>query len=67
MDELVDRGVVVPGGALAYDFRVALVMACATEEEVRATLARDLWSGSHLLVDSIERWTIRLDGRRSAR
>jgi hypothetical protein len=30
---------------------------------VRATLARDPWSGTHLVVDAIEPWEIRLDGR----
>jgi hypothetical protein len=32
---------------------------------VRSTLARDPWHGSHLVVDSVDRWTIRLDGRRA--
>ena len=27
--------------------------------------ARDPWSGTHLVVDSVDGWTIRLDGRRS--
>ena len=35
-----------------------------SEEAVRSTLARDPWSESHLRVDAIEPWTIRLDGRR---
>lgn len=30
---------------------------------IRATLARDPWSETHLQVDTIEPWTIRLDGR----
>ena len=30
----------------------------------RATLGRDPWSESHLRVESIDPWTIRLDGRR---
>jgi hypothetical protein len=30
---------------------------------VRATLRRDPWSGTHLVVDAVEPWTIRLDGR----
>jgi hypothetical protein len=30
---------------------------------VRETLARDPWDQTHLLVDSVDRWTIRLDGR----
>ena len=32
-------------------------------EAVRATLARDPWSETHLRVDTVDRWTIRLDGR----
>ena len=31
---------------------------------VRSTLSRDPWSETHLVVDAIEPWTIRLDGRR---
>ena len=31
----------------------------------RATLARDPWSETHLRIDTIDRWTIRLDGRRA--
>jgi hypothetical protein len=30
---------------------------------VRATLARDPWDQAHLVIDSIDGWTIRLDGR----
>jgi hypothetical protein len=36
-----------------------------SEEDVRATLGRDPWSGSHLVIESIEPWTIRLDGRQA--
>jgi hypothetical protein len=36
-----------------------------SEEAIRATLARDPWSETHLQVDTIEPWTIRLDGRRA--
>jgi len=32
-------------------------------DDIRATLARDPWSESHLVIESIEPWTIRLDGR----
>jgi len=32
--------------------------------EIRATLARDPWSETHLVVDAIEPWTLRLDARR---
>ena len=36
-----------------------------SEEAVRATLARDPWSETHLRVDAIEPWTIRLDARQA--
>jgi hypothetical protein len=63
MDGLVDAGFVVLGGPLADEHRVVLVVSAASEEAVRDMLARDPWSGTHLLVDSVDRWTIRLDGR----
>ena len=63
MDGLVDSGFVVLGGPMADEQRVILVVEAASEEEVRATLARDPWSGTHLVVASVEQWTIRLDGR----
>ena len=63
MDRLVDSGFVVLGGPLADEQRVILVVEAASEEEARATLARDPWSGTHLVVASVEQWTIRLDGR----
>jgi uncharacterized protein YciI len=64
MDGLVAAGFVVLGGPLADEERVPLVVEAESEEAVRATLARDPWSGSHLLIDSVDRWTLRLDGRR---
>ena len=63
MDGLVDSGFVVLGGPMADEQRVILVVEAASEEAVRATLARDPWSGTHLVVASVEQWTIRLDGR----
>ena len=63
MDELVDAGFVVLGGPLADEERVVLVIEARSEDAVRATLALDPWSETHLRVDTIERWTIRLDGR----
>ena len=63
MDGLVDSGFVVLGGPMADEQRVILVVEAASEEEARATLARDPWSGTHLVVASVEQWTIRLDGR----
>jgi uncharacterized protein YciI len=64
MDGLVESGFVVLGGPLADEERVVLAVEASSEGDVRATLARDPWSGSHLLVDSVDPWTIRLDGRR---
>jgi hypothetical protein len=64
MDGLVDGGFVVLGGPLRDEHRVVLVIDAASEDVVRATLARDPWSESHLRIDTIEPWTIRLDGRR---
>ncbi|HEY7346623.1 MAG TPA: hypothetical protein VH620_13740 [Gaiella sp.] len=65
MDALVDTGFVLLGGPLADEHRVILVVEAASEHDVRATLARDPWSGSHLVVAAVDRWTIRLDGRRA--
>jgi uncharacterized protein YciI len=63
MDGLVEAGFVVLGGPLADEYRVVLVVEAESEEAVRATLARDPWSETHLVVDTVDRWTIRLDGR----
>jgi hypothetical protein len=63
MDGLVDAGFVVLGGPLADERRVVLAIETDDEATVRSTLARDPWSGTHLVIDSIDAWTIRLDGR----
>jgi uncharacterized protein YciI len=63
MDGLVDEGFVVLGGPLADEHRVVHVVEAESEEEIRATLARDPWSETHLVVDTIDPWTIRLDSR----
>jgi uncharacterized protein YciI len=65
MDGLVDAGFVILGGPLADEHRVVLVVEAESEEAVRSTLARDPWSDTHLRVDTIDRWTIRLDGWRA--
>ncbi len=65
MDGLVDAGFVVLGGPLADEHRVMLAVEAESEDAVRATFARDPWSETHLRVDTIEPWTIRLDARRS--
>jgi hypothetical protein len=64
MDGLVHAGFIILGGPLADEHRVVHVVEAQSEDDVRATLARDPWSGSHLRVDTIDPWTIRLDGRR---
>ena len=63
MDGLVDDGFIVLGGPLATPSRVAHAVEAESEEAVRATLARDPWSETHLVVAEIEPWTIRLDSR----
>ena len=60
MDGLVEDGVIVLGGVLGDEVRTAHAVEAVSEEAVRETLNRDPWSGSHLVVDSIDPWTIRL-------
>ena len=63
MDGLVDDGFIVLGGVLGDEVRTAHAVEAASEDAVRERLAQDPWSGSHLVVDSIDPWTIRLDAR----
>jgi len=63
MDGLVDDGFVVLGGPVSDDGRVVHAVEAESEAAVRATWARDPWSETHLVVESIEPWTIRLDTR----
>jgi hypothetical protein len=65
MDGLVGSGFIVLGGPLADEERVVPAVEAESEDAVRATLAHDPWSGSHLRIDTIEPWTIRLDARRA--
>jgi hypothetical protein len=60
MDGLVDDGFIVLGGVLGDELRTAHAVEASSEDEIRERLARDPWSGSHLVVDSIDPWTIRL-------
>jgi uncharacterized protein YciI len=66
MDALVDDGFIVLGGPLADEVRTAHAVEAASEDAIRERLARDPWSGTHLDVDSIDEWTIRLDSRVNA-
>ena len=63
MDGLVEKGFIVLGGPLADEHRVVHAVEAESERDIRATLARDPWSETHLRVDTIDPWTIRLDGR----
>jgi hypothetical protein len=48
MDGLVDAGFIVLGGPLSDEQRVVHVVEAESENAVRATLARDPWSQTHL-------------------
>ena len=63
MDGLVDDGFIVLGGPLDDEERVVHVIEADSERAIRNTLARDPWSESHLVIDSIDPWTLRLDSR----
>jgi hypothetical protein len=67
MDGLVDAGFVILGGPLSDEHRVVLIIEADSERTVRETLARDPWSETHLIIESVDAWTIRLDGRTSSR
>jgi hypothetical protein len=55
-----------PGRVFSPDNdRVALAVEAESMGAVSATLGRDPWSQTHLLMDAIDPWTIRLDGRRT--
>jgi uncharacterized protein YciI len=63
MDGLVDDGFIVLGGPLSDEHRVVHAVEAESEAAIRETLARDPWSETHLQIDTIEPWTIRLDAR----
>ena len=63
MDGLVDAGFVILGGPLADEERVVYAFEAESQEAVRATLAQDPWNESHLVIETVEPWTVRLDGR----
>ena len=51
-------------GPLADGHRVVHAFEAESEDAIRATLAQDPWSETHLRIGAIEPWTIRLDARR---
>ena len=62
MESLVEDGHIVLGGPLP-NLRTAHAMEAESEEELRAVWARDPWHQSHLILETVEPWEIRLDGR----
>jgi uncharacterized protein YciI len=64
MDGLVDAGFIVLGGPLSDEHRVVHAVEAESEDAVRSTLAHDPWSATHLRIEAIDPWTIRLDARR---
>jgi hypothetical protein len=63
MDALVDDGFIVLGGPLGDEVRVVHAIDAESEAAIRERLAGDPWSESHLVIQTIDPWTIRLDGR----
>jgi uncharacterized protein YciI len=62
MNHLVADGYIVLGGPLP-DGRVAHAMEAESEDDLRELWTRDPWHRSHLILESVEPWDIRLDGR----
>jgi len=60
MNGLENAGFIRLGGPLAGERRTVLVVEAESEQAVRDTLARDPWSETHLRIDTIESWLIRL-------
>ena len=54
MNRLVEEGFIVLGGPLADEERVAHAIEAESAEAIRATLAQDPWSETHLVVDTID-------------
>jgi hypothetical protein len=63
MDALVAEGFVMLGGPLADEYRVVLVVNAESEQAVRKRFRHDPWMGSHLVIASVEPWTVLLDAR----
>ena len=60
MDALVDDGFIVFGGPVGDEHRVVHAVEAESEDAIRARLGLDPWSETHLVVETIEPWTIRL-------
>ena len=67
MDGLVDEGFVLLAGPLEGDRDVLWVVEAESEGALRARLAEDPWAANGMLRPiRIERWTVVLDGLKSA-
>jgi uncharacterized protein YciI len=63
MNGLEDSGFIVVGGPLGDEYRVVHAVEAESADDVRATFARDPWSGTHVEVEAVEPWTIVLHSR----
>ena len=59
VDDLVERGFVVLGGPVGDERRMAHAVEASSSDDIRATLARDRGSQPHLVIESIDPWTIK--------
>jgi hypothetical protein len=66
VEGLVADGFILLGGPLEDEKRVVYAVEAESEAAVRERLAQDPWNGTHLVVQSVERWTLRLDFRADA-
>jgi len=66
MEARVAEGFVLLGGPLSDQRRVVLAVQAESDDDVLRRLAEDPWSGTHLVVEQIEPWHLRLDGSRAA-
>jgi hypothetical protein len=62
MEALVDDGFVLLGGPLADQRRVVLAVRAQSQDDVLRRLGDDPWSGTHLVAERVEEWTLRLNG-----
>jgi uncharacterized protein YciI len=65
IDQLVESGFIVVGGPLADEHRVVYAVEAESQEAVHATLVGDPWNETHLRVESIDPWKVRLGGWRA--
>lgn len=64
MDRLVIEGVIIVGGPVGAGYHTAHLIESEDEATVRARLAGDPWAeDGHLIVGSLDSWSLWLDGR----